>query len=163
MSSVSNLSDIARKTWLIMRPQKGLAMLQKRQEDEVEKELDTRIMESFRLMDDLNTKDEVEEQLDKQIIQLLELMDNLTAYDEEYDKMANAVAKLIALRKNKTEEHSKITASTAKLIELREKNTISLETWVTVGTHLAGMFMILNHERAHVIATKTFGLLKKII
>lgn len=138
-------------------------MFKNREADEVEKELDKRIMQSFGLMDDLDTKDEIETQLDEQIAQLLELMDNLTAYDDEYDKMASAVAKLIQLRKNKTEEHSKLVASSAKLMELREKDTISLETWVTVGTHLAGVFMILNHERAHVIATKTFGLLRKII
>jgi hypothetical protein len=87
-------------------------------------------------------EDEVEKELDKQILQLLQLMENLTAYDEEYEKMANSVA---------------------KLVELRKKDTVSLETWVTVGTHLAGVFMILNHERAHVIASKTFGLLKKIV
>lgn len=135
----------------------------KREEDEVEKELDERIIGSFKLMDDLDNKDEVEDTLDSQIMQIFNLMDNLTAYDEEYDKMANAVAKLIQLRNNKIEEHSKLAASVAKLIELRQKDSISLETWLTVGTHLAGMFMILNHERAHVIATKTFGLLKKII
>jgi hypothetical protein len=146
-----------------VRPPKGVAVFKKREEDEVQSELDARIMGSFGLIDNLDTKDEVEKALDKQIIELFELMDNLTAYDEEYDKMANAVAKLIALRKSKTEEHSTLVASTAKLIELREKDAVSLETWVTVGTHLAGMFMILNHERAHVIATKTFGLLKKII
>jgi hypothetical protein len=55
-----------------------------------------------------------------------------------------------------------MTASVAKLVELRKKDSVSLETWVTVGTHLAGMFMILNHERAHVIASKAFGLLRKI-
>lgn len=138
-------------------------MFNKREADPVEEELDTRIMDSFRFMDDLDVKDEVEKELDKQIMQLLKLMDNLTAYDEEYDKMANAVAKLIQLRKNKSEELSKVVASSAKLYELRKKDTVSMETWVNVGTHLAGIFMLLNHERAHVIASKTFGLLKKIV
>lgn len=135
----------------------------KREEDEVEKELDSQIMRSFRVMDRTDIKDEVEHELDNQIKQLFELMDNLTAYDEEYDKMANAVAKLVQLRRNKTEDYSKAVAASAKLMEMRNKDTISLETWLNVGTHLAGMFMILNHERAHVIATKTFGLLKKIL
>jgi len=135
----------------------------KRQEDEVEKELDEQITNSFEIMDELDTKDEVETELDKQIMQLFGLMENLTAYDEEYDKMANAVAKLYQLRRNQTEEYGKAVAASAKLIEMRKKDSVSLETWVTVGTHLAGMFMILNHERAHVIATKTFGLLRKII
>lgn len=87
-------------------------------------------------------EDKVEKALDDQILQLFELMTNLTAYDEEYNNMATAVA---------------------KLVELRKKDSVSLDTWVTVGTHLAGVFMILNHERAHVIASKTFGLLKKIV
>jgi Asp-tRNA(Asn)/Glu-tRNA(Gln) amidotransferase C subunit len=135
----------------------------KRQEDEVENALDEQIMRSFRVTDRTDIKDEVEEKLDEQIMQLFGLMENLTAYDDEYDKMASAAAKLYQLRKNKPEDYSKAVAASAKLMEMRKKDTISLETWVTVGTHLAGMFMILNHERAHVIATKTFGLLKKII
>jgi hypothetical protein len=134
-----------------------------RQEDEVAKELDEQITGSFNVIDDLDTKDEVEQELDKQIMQLFGLMENLTAYDDEYDKMANVAAKLYQLRRNKTEDYNKVVAASAKLMEMRKKDSISLETWVTVGTHLAGVFMILNHERAHVIVTKTFGLLKKII
>lgn len=135
----------------------------KQEEDPVEKALDARIMDSFGLMDNLDMKDEVEKELDKQIMQLFKLMENLTAYDEDYDKMANVAAKLIQLRKNEAEEHSKVVASSAKLYELRKKDSVSMETWVTVGTHLAGIFMLLNHERAHVIASKAFGLLKKIV
>lgn len=138
-------------------------MFNKREQDIVEEALDKQIIDSFGLIEDLDTPDEVEEELDKQILQLFGLMENLTAYDEEYDKMASAVAKLIQLRRNYAEEHSKLVASSAKLIELRKKDTVSLETWVTVGTNLAGMFMILNHERAHVIASKAFGLIKKIV
>jgi hypothetical protein len=135
----------------------------KRQEDAVQKALDTRILSALELLDSVGTNDEIDIELDKNIKQLFGLMDNLTAYDEEYEKMVNAVVKLLQIRKNNTEEHAKMTASIAKLTELRKKDTISLETWVTVGTHLAGMLMILNHERAHVIATKTFGLLRKIL
>jgi hypothetical protein len=86
--------------------------------------------------------DQIRKALDKQIIELFQLMENLTAYDEEYDKMVTAVA---------------------KLCELRNKERISMETAVTVGTHLAGILMLMNHERTHVIASKAFGLLKKIV
>jgi hypothetical protein len=154
---------IARITRLIVRPLKGLAVFNKREEDPVEKELDQQIINSFEILDELDTKDEVEEELDKQIIQLFGLMENLTAYDEEYDKMANAVAKLYQLRRNETEEYSKAVAASAKLIEMRKKDSVSLETWVTVGTNLAGIFMLMNHERAHVIASKAFSLIKKIV
>lgn len=135
----------------------------KRQEDEVQKALDVRILSELEFLDTVDQRDEVELALDTQILQLLGLMENLTAYDEEYEKMASAVAKLVQLRRNDSDTHSKMTASVAKLVELRKKDSVSLETWVTVGTHLAGMFMILNHERAHVIASKAFGLLRKII
>jgi hypothetical protein len=154
---------IARKTWLIVRPLKGLAMFKEREEDPVEKELDTQIMDSFGLIENLDVKDEVEEELDKQIMQLFELMENLTAYDDEYDKMVNATAKLVQLRKNKTEEYSKMVASSAKLMEMRKKDSVSMETWVTVGTNLAGIFMLMQHERVNVIASKAFGLIKKIV
>lgn len=87
-------------------------------------------------------EDKVEKKLDAQIVQLLDFMTRWPEYDEEYGKMVTHVA---------------------KLIELRKKDRVSKETWVTVGTHLAGLFMLMNHERAHVIASKTFGLLKKIV
>lgn len=86
--------------------------------------------------------DPVEEALDAQIQELFQLMSNLTSYDEEYEKMANSVA---------------------KLYELRKKDRVSMETWVTVGTNLAGILMLMNHERTHVIATKAFSLIKKIV
>lgn len=86
--------------------------------------------------------DLVEKALDEEIMNLFGLMNRMTAYDEEYDKMA---------------------ASVAKLYELRKKDTVSMETWVTVGTNLAGILMLMNHERAHVIASKAFGLIKKVV
>lgn len=138
-------------------------MFKKREADPVEKELDERIMDSFKLIDELDTKDKVQEELDKQILQLFELMENLTAYDEQYDKMASAVTKLMQLRKNKTEEHANIAASCTKLVELRKQDTISMETWATVGANLAGILLLMNHERAHVIASKAFSLIKKIV
>lgn len=138
-------------------------MFKKQEEDPVEKALDERIMDSLELIDELDVKDEVQEELDKQILQLFTLMENLTAYDEEYDKMANAVAKLMQLRKNKTEEHANIVASCTKLIEQRKKDAISMDTWATVGANLAGILLLMNHERAHVIASKAFSLIKKIV
>lgn len=84
----------------------------------------------------------VETKIDEEIIHMLELMDQMTAYSDEYDQMA---------------------ASVAKLYELRQKDRLSMETLATVGTNLLGILMILNHERAHVIASKAFGLVKKIV
>jgi hypothetical protein len=53
-------------------------------------------------------------------------------------------------------------ANAIKLEELALKKTITKETWLTVGTHVAGLIVLMNHERAHVIASKAFGLVKKI-
>lgn len=50
----------------------------------------------------------------------------------------------------------------SKLYKLREENTISMDTWATIAANLAGIVIILNHERAHVIASKSFGFVKKL-
>lgn len=135
----------------------------KRQEDEVQNSLDAKILDALAQLNDQKPKDEVEEALDKQLIELFGLMENLTAYDEEFDKMATATAKLYALRKNHSEERSKAVADVVKLIEARKRDTVSLETWAGIAANLTGMFLVINHERAHVIATKAFGLLRKIV
>ena len=54
-------------------------------------------------------------------------------------------------------------AHNIKLSELEQRNTITKEAWLTVGTHIAGLVILMNHERAHIIASKAFGLVKKII
>jgi len=49
-----------------------------------------------------------------------------------------------------------------KLSELEQRGTITKETLLNVGTHIAGLIVLMNHERAHVIASKAFGFVKKI-
>jgi hypothetical protein len=53
-------------------------------------------------------------------------------------------------------------AHSIKLEELEQRKAISKEALLTVGTHIAGLVVLMNHERAHVIASKAFGLVKKI-
>lgn len=84
----------------------------------------------------------IETKLDNEIINLLELMDKEKGYTDDYKSMASQL-------------HS--------LMELRQGSKISKDTWVTVGTNIAGLLLILNHERAHVIASKAFSLVKKIV
>jgi hypothetical protein len=84
----------------------------------------------------------IDVKLDEEILNLLELMNQETGFTDEYNSMA---------------------AHVSKLMELRQKNAVSKDTWVTVGTHIAGLIILMNHERAHVIASKTFGLVKKIV
>jgi hypothetical protein len=87
-------------------------------------------------------KDPLKARIDTEIHQLLDLMGQENGYTDAYKSMASHVE---------------------KLMELKQKDSISKDTWVTVGTHIAGLIVILNHERAHVIASKAFGLLKKTV
>lgn len=80
--------------------------------------------------------------MDTEIHNLFDLMDKETDYSVEYKSMATQLT---------------------KLLELRQGSKISKDTWVTVGTHIAGLIVLMNHERTHVIASKAFGLLKKIV
>ena len=44
----------------------------------------------------------------------------------------------------------------------QESEHITQEALLIVGTHVAGLIVLMNHERAHVIASKSFVLVKKI-
>jgi hypothetical protein len=48
-------------------------------------------------------------------------------------------------------------------MELRNKERISKDAIVAALTHIAGLAVVLQHERVHVIASKAFGLIKKIV
>lgn len=84
----------------------------------------------------------IETGLDNEINHLLELMDQEKTYTDEYKSMTDQLTKLYALRQG---------------------NRVSKDTLAAIGAHLAGMVIIMNHERAHVIASKAFGFLKKIV
>ena len=43
-----------------------------------------------------------------------------------------------------------------------EKLHVKPETWATIGANLLGILVIINHERAHVIATKAIGFVSKL-
>lgn len=68
----------------------------------------------------------------------------------------------MALEPGYTDDYKSMAAHVEKLMEVQNKNSIGMDTWATIGTHVAGLIVIMNHERAHVIASKAFGLLKKI-
>lgn len=53
-------------------------------------------------------------------------------------------------------------AHSIKLAELEQRKIITKEALLNVGAHIAGLIVLMNHERAHVIASKAFGLVKKI-
>lgn len=83
--------------------------------------------------------------------------------DLKLEEEITSLLKLMALEHDKsTEKYAGMTKQLTALHELSTKSRISNDTLVTVGTHLAGIVLILGHERAHVIASKAFGLVKKI-
>lgn len=86
-------------------------------------------------------EDPIETEIDREILHLLELAKDEDGYSDKYKD---------------------IIAKVSKLKELRTTDKISKETWATIATHIAGIVVILSHERTHVITTKAFSLLKKI-
>lgn len=53
-------------------------------------------------------------------------------------------------------------ANAIKREELDLKKSITKEALLNVGVHIAGLIVLMNHERAHVVASKAFGFVKKI-
>lgn len=84
---------------------------------------------------------EIEAKLDEEIVRLLESL-------EKEDK--------------KSKDYTSMIENVTKLYELRHKSRISKETLATIGANVLGLIVLMNHERAHVIASKAFGFVKKI-
>lgn len=62
-----------------------------------------------------------------------------------------------------TEDYAKMVDKLSTLYELRNKSRISKETMATIGANIIGILVVLSHERAHVITSKAFGFVKKIV
>lgn len=64
-----------------------------------------------------------------------------------------------------TEEYSRIADQIVKLeklnAEIKAKKRISPDVAVTVAANLAGILLIINHERLHVVASKAIGFVMK--
>lgn len=84
----------------------------------------------------------IEKTLDDEILNLLELMGHESKTTEEYESMTNHLT---------------------KLYELRNKSRLSKDAMAGIVANLAGLIVIMNHERAHVIASKAFSLVKKVL
>ena len=64
-----------------------------------------------------------------------------------------------------SEEAERIVARLTELNELKKTNTsppVSKDVVVTAATNLAGILLILNHERAHVVTSKALGFVQKL-
>lgn len=86
--------------------------------------------------------------LTKAIDSLLEEMSDLNGDDPEYAKMADQLTKLYALKE----------------VDHRVESThrVSMDTMAVVGANLAGILMIVGHERANVVTSKALSLLLKL-
>jgi hypothetical protein len=87
-------------------------------------------------------EDPIEAAIDNEIMQLLVLAREEEGYSDDYKSIISQIT---------------------KLKEIRTTDRISKETWATIGANLAGIAVILSHERTHIIASKAFGLVKKIL
>lgn len=87
-------------------------------------------------------EDPVKKALDNEILNLFVYLENRHDFDEDRNNATVAVT---------------------KLYELRQKDRISMDAVVTAATHLAGLVFVLQHERVHVVASKAFGLIKRIV
>jgi len=86
-------------------------------------------------------RNQIEAGLDNEINNLLEIMEPQLKYTDDYKAMVDQLA---------------------KLYELRKGRRVSADVMATIAANLAGIIVLMNHERAHVIASKAFGLVKKI-
>lgn len=72
------------------------------------------------------------------------------------------LAKMEEVEDKSTTEYASMVDQMSKLYKLREENSVSADTWATIAANILGIVIILNHERANVIATKTLGLVRKL-
>lgn len=107
--------------------------------------------------------DPIETRIEEEVHHLLGFMKETDDYSDEYKSMFTQLTKVMELQ---LQERTSQNANAIKLEEMQQqlaqRNTITKEAWLTVGTHVAGLIVLMNHERAHVIASKAFGFVKKI-
>lgn len=84
---------------------------------------------------------ELEEAIDKALLELI----NHQPYSTEYVKALEQIEKLYKLRAPKPEL----------------QKPVSLDAVLAVAGNLAGILLIINYERAHVITTKALGFIIK--
>lgn len=87
-------------------------------------------------------EDPIQKALDAEILMLFQDMRHHTEYDKYREQTLDAIV---------------------RLMEVRSKGRFSKDAIVAAATHVAGLVLVLQHERVHVIASKAFGLIKKIV
>jgi Golgi nucleoside diphosphatase len=82
--------------------------------------------------------------LEKKIDDVLREMDGVSADTVEFEKMTDQLVKLHAM---KTQE---------------SRPRVSPDVKATIAANLAGIVMVVAHERVHIITTKALGFVKKL-
>lgn len=85
-----------------------------------------------------------------------------TSHEANIDEIVDGLLEELGAHTSTTDEYATIVKRIAELKDVRNKNSISKETLATIGANLVGIAVILQHERAHVVASKAFGLVKKL-
>lgn len=93
---------------------------------------------------------------------------------DELEKLDEAIDHTLTLMNNKPEpgEYTTLVDHLTKLIKNKEtllklkqeavsKNRVSKDTLAIIAGNLAGIVLILGHERAHVVASKALGFVMK--
>ena len=114
---------------------------------------------------------------------IAEAFEKLNGHDpssEEYAKIVDQITKLTKISQavsemtinvfeatNKKEEaHAQILLKADelrfKVEEAQKPDRVSKETWAIVGANLAGIVLIIGHERLSVITTKALGFISKL-
>lgn len=84
------------------------------------------------------------------------------------DKLQNRIDELLdemEMTPGDSPEFDRLSTQVTKLYEAQAKtkgNAVSKEAIAGIIGNLAGILIIVNHEQAHVITSKAFGLLSKI-
>jgi hypothetical protein len=82
--------------------------------------------------------------LEKAIDGVLSEMDGVSADSDEFEKMTDQLVKLHAM---KTQE---------------SRPRISPDVKATIAANLAGILVIVGHERTHIVTSKALGFIKKL-
>lgn len=87
-----------------------------------------------------------------------------TNKDENLQKEIDRVLTLMSNANPISTEYADLTASLSKLYEFKEstsKNRLSKDTMAIVAGNLAGIMMIVGHEKLHVVTSKALGFVMK--
>lgn len=122
----------------------------------------TKVMELRQKRSDSENSNAIKLQELQQQLDLSEATNAIKLQELQQQKDLSTVSNELKIQELEQQKAISDDANAIKLEEIELKKTITKETWLTVGTHIAGLVVLMNHERAHVIASKAFGLVKKI-